>query len=124
MILSARSGNCRARFAIYSRTHTRAIFLGVVLSTFISNTATANLLIPIVMVIPGESNILLATTVALSCSFAMALPVSTPPNAIAFATNMIHSKDMLKAGALISVISVLTVLVGFKFIITKAFGLE
>lgn len=98
--------------------------LGVILSTFMSNTATANLLIPIVMVIPGESNIMLATTIALSCSLAMALPVSTPPNAIAFSTNMLKSKDMVKAGALISLVSVVIILAGFKIFITKAFGLE
>lgn len=97
--------------------------LGVLLSTVMSNTATANLLIPIVMVIPGESHILLATTIALSCSLAMALPVSTPPNAIAFATNMLRSKDMFKAGAVISLISLIIILAGFKFVITKAFGL-
>ncbi|MCA9405472.1 MAG: DASS family sodium-coupled anion symporter [Candidatus Omnitrophica bacterium] len=97
---------------------------GLLLSTFMSNTATANLLIPIIMVIPGENNILLAATVALSCSFAMALPVSTPPNAIAFATNMIHSKDMLKAGALVSILSLLAVLLGFRFIVTAAFGIK
>jgi sodium-dependent dicarboxylate transporter 2/3/5 len=97
--------------------------LAVVFSTFMSNTATANLLIPVVMAIPGESPVLLATTVALSCSLAMALPVSTPPNAIAFATNMLHSRDMLKAGVVVSLISVALVLLGFKFVITRAFGL-
>jgi len=98
--------------------------LAVILSTLMSNTATANLLIPIVMVIPGENNIILAATIALSCSLAMALPVSTPPNAIAFSTNMLKSRDMLKAGALISIISVTIILLGFKFVIPKALGLE
>ncbi|VAX35853.1 Sodium-dependent anion transporter family [hydrothermal vent metagenome] len=98
--------------------------LGVVLSTFMSNTATSNLLIPIVMVIPGESSIMLATTIALACSLAMALPVSTPPNAIAFSTNMLKSKDMLKAGTIVSLVSVIMIILGFKFFITRAFGLE
>jgi len=97
--------------------------LSVLLSTFMSNTATANLIIPIVMVIPGESKILLATTVALSCSLAMALPISTPPNAIAFSTNMVKSKDMLKMGAIISVLSVIIIIAGFKLVIAGAFGL-
>ncbi len=97
--------------------------LALVLSTFMSNTATANLIIPIVMSISGESHIMLATTVALSCSFAMALPISTPPNAIAFATNMIRGRDMLIAGALISLVSLIIVLLGFEFIISRAFGL-
>lgn len=96
--------------------------LAVVLSTFMSNTATSNLLIPIVMVIPGENNVLLAIVVALSCSFAMALPISTPPNAIAFSTNMIKTKDMMKMGAIISFVSVMVVLLGYKFIIPRILG--
>lgn len=98
--------------------------LAVVFSTFMSNTATANLLIPIIMVVPAENNLLLAITVALSCSLAMALPISTPPNAIAFSTDMIKVKDMLKTGALTSAISVAIVLIGFKFVITKVFVLN
>lgn len=98
--------------------------VAVVLSTFMSNTATSNLLIPLVMVIPGESNIMLAAVVALSCSFAMALPISTPPNAIAFATGAIKSQDMCKAGVLVSIVSIVITLIGFKFIITQALGLE
>lgn len=97
--------------------------LAVALSTFMSNTATANLLIPIVMIIPGESNTILATTIALSCSLAMALPVSTPPNAIAFATNMLKSKDMFKAGLAISILSVAIILLGFKFVLPLALKL-
>jgi len=98
--------------------------LAIIVSTFMSNTATANLLIPVVMVIPGESKVLLATMVALSCSLAMAMPISTPPNAIAFSTNMIKSRDMLKTGVVVSLVSLLIILVGFKLVITKAFGLE
>jgi len=97
--------------------------MAVAFSTFMSNTATANLLVPLAMAVPGENSILLATTVALSCSFAMALPISTPPNAIAFASNMLQSRDMLKSGILISLISTALVLIGFKFVILRAFGL-
>jgi len=96
--------------------------LTAVLTTFMSNTATANLVLPLVMVIPGESKILLATTVALSCSLSTALPISTPPNAIVFATQMIRSQDMLKAGLVISVISIALMLLALKWI-AQSFGL-
>lgn len=98
--------------------------LAVVFSTFMSNTATANLLIPIIMVIPGEDSLVLAIAVALSCSFAMALPISTPPNAIAFATDTLRVRDMIRTGALISAISTAVVLLGFKFVITRLFILH
>ena len=107
-------------------THGFALFVVVcvvalALSTFVSNTATANLLIPLVISIPDESQIMLAIAVALSCSFAMALPVSTPPNALAFSTGTIRSKDMIRIGVPISVFSVILVLLGFKFVINVVF---
>ena len=66
---------------------------------------------------------MLLTAAALAASCAFMLPVATPPNAIAFATNMIRTKHMIRTGTIISIISVLTIFLGFKFVITKAFGL-
>ena len=96
--------------------------LGLFLATFMSNTATANLLIPIVLAIPGQNVIFLAVTIALACSFAMALPISTPPNAIAFSTNTIRINDMLKTGGLISIIAFIILMLGFQMILSKVFG--
>lgn len=96
--------------------------LGIVLATFMSNTATANLIIPIVLAMPGQNIIFLAVTIALACSFAMALPISTPPNAIAFSTNTLRINDMLKAGGLISVIAFVILMMGFQIVLTKVFG--
>ena len=86
------------------------------LSNFISNTATAALLIPILTVvcagmgskldsIGGTSTILIGVAVAASC--AMSLPISTPPNAIAYSTGLIQQSDMVKAGATIGVVSMI-----------------
>ncbi len=87
-----------------------------ILSNFISNTATAALLIPILTVvcsgmgsildsIGGTSTILIGIAVAASC--AMSLPISTPPNAIAYSTGLIKQTDMVKAGLSIGVISMI-----------------
>ena len=97
--------------------------LAVALSAFMSNTATANLLIPIIIAMPGENPVLLAAAVALSCSLAMILPVSTPPNAIAFSLDMIESKDMVKSGLVIALVSLGIILLGFRFVIPRALGL-
>ena len=86
------------------------------LSNFISNTATAALLIPILTVvcagmgskldsIGGTSTILIGVAVAASC--AMSFPISTPPNAIAYSTGLIQQSDMVKAGATIGVVSMI-----------------
>ncbi|MGI6222168.1 MAG: SLC13 family permease [Prevotella sp.] len=84
------------------------------LSNFISNTATAALLIPILTVvctgmgdklnvIGGTSTVLIG--IAVAASTAMTLPISTPPNAIAFSTGLIQQKDMLKTGLAVGLIS-------------------
>ncbi|MCS6971006.1 MAG: DASS family sodium-coupled anion symporter [Planctomycetota bacterium] len=83
------------------------------LGTFISNTATANLLLPVVAGVAaalgpalaplgGYSGLILAVTFA--ASLAMILPISTPPNALAYATGEVRSAQMALAGSLICVI--------------------
>ncbi|MBR5399458.1 MAG: SLC13/DASS family transporter [Bacteroidales bacterium] len=84
------------------------------LSNFISNSATAALLMPILAVvctamgnslgvIGGTSTVLIG--VAIAASSAMILPISTPPNALAFATNLVSQKDMSRIGVIMGVIS-------------------
>ena len=84
------------------------------LSNFISNTATAALLMPILTVVGtaamstlapfgGVSPLLMG--IALSASIAMVLPISTPPNALAHATGMIEQKQMMKVGLIMGVIA-------------------
>ncbi len=81
-----------------------------VLSNFISNSATAALLVPILCsvglgmgdsldAVGGVRALLIG--VALSASLAMTMPISTPPNAIAHSTGYIEQKDMLKSGLII-----------------------
>jgi sodium-dependent dicarboxylate transporter 2/3/5 len=45
--------------------------------------------------------------VAVAASSAMILPVSTPPNALAFSTNLVQQKDMVKIGIIVGIISML-----------------
>ncbi len=112
-----------------------AIGAGVcfLLSNFISNSATAALLIPILIVVaqamadPAAANnevfMALGGTkamvifVATAASLAMCLPISTPPNAIAFSTGLIKTSDMAKCGIIIG----LAGLVFAFFWLTKIF---
>ena len=55
--------------------------------------------------IGGTSTILIG--IALAASSAMCLPISTPPNAIAYSTGLIKQNDMLKAGLTVGVISMI-----------------
>ena len=61
--------------------------LAVAISTFMSNTAAANLLLPLAVAAPGQDPVAMTIAVALCCSFDVPLPVSSPPNALAFATS-------------------------------------
>lgn len=77
--------------------------LGLFLSNLMSNTAAAALLIPLASSLVGENgSILVTVTIAISCSAAMALPISTPPNAIAHSTERLSSKDFLLPGILVA----------------------
>jgi solute carrier family 13 (sodium-dependent dicarboxylate transporter), member 2/3/5 len=80
----------------------RAVGLG--LSTVISNSATANLLVPLALSLATGLPIdatAIGVIVALACALAMALPISTPPNAIAYATGEVDTKAMATNGLLI-----------------------
>ena len=45
--------------------------------------------------------------VAIAASSAMVLPISTPPNALAYATNLVKQNDMAKIGLIVGIISML-----------------
>ena len=85
------------------------------MANFISHTATASLLVPILAAVGasaavsanlaplgGVSTLLIG--VAIGSSLGMVLPISTPPNAIAAATGMIEQKDMIKTGVIMGVL--------------------
>lgn len=106
------------------------------LSNFISNSATAALLIPILIVVAtamadpaAASNaqfvelggIYAMVVFGAACaSFAMLLPISTPPNAIATSTGLVQTKDMAKIGIIVGVIGFVLA----YFLLTKIFPFE
>lgn len=95
------------------------VVVSIALSTFMSNTATANLIIPIVMAlaVSADDRLHLAVLCALACSFAMAMPVSTPPNAIAFATGEVRAGTLLKIGGGVSILAGVVLLVGYRVVL-------
>jgi sodium-dependent dicarboxylate transporter 2/3/5 len=87
----------------------------VLTSTFMSNTAAANLLIPIgvsfaaPMAAAGSGPIQIGLSIALAASLSMALPVSTPPNAIAYASGELDTADFVRAGGLLGLLAVVLI---------------
>ena len=72
--------------------------IGVLLSNVMSNTAAASILIPLAVTLPSPFGIAVPVMVAISCSCALLLPVSTPSNAIAYATGLIEQKEFRRGG--------------------------
>jgi sodium-dependent dicarboxylate transporter 2/3/5 len=90
--------------------------LAAVMSAFMSNTAAANLLMPIVVGIEGVPSLPIVLAVACACSVSMPLPVSTPPNAMVFSSGHVSVRDMFVPGMFATVIGVLlTVSAGAYF---------
>ena len=90
-------------------------FICYFLSNFISNSASANLVVPILIVVgkamsgtPAFEALggvpAMITGVAICASLAMCLPVSTPPNALAHSTGMITTRQMATVGIIIGVV--------------------
>ena len=90
-------------------------FICYFLSNFISNSASANLVVPILIIVGkamagnesfdalgGVPSMIIG--VAICASLAMCLPVSTPPNALAHSTGMITTKQMAVVGIIMGVI--------------------
>lgn len=79
----------------------------ILMSTFISNSAATNLLAPIAVAVAGASGasaIIVLAFLALGASLAMALPISTPPNAIAYSAGTFKTKQMVVTGGLIGIV--------------------
>ena len=92
-----------------------AVVICYLLSNFISNSATAAVLMPILTVvcmamgdklavIGGPSTVLIS--VAVAASSAMLLPISTPPNALAFGTGYMTQRQMARVGLIMGMVSI------------------
>lgn len=100
-----------------------------VMSNLMSHSATAALLLPILAVVGkgmegslaelgGMTSLLVG--IALSASFAMVLPISTPPNAMAYAKGFIKQKDMATVGIIVGVLGLVlgyTALIAFGTVV-------
>lgn len=84
--------------------------VSVVLSTFMSNTATANLLVPMALALGDPA---LAAPCALATAFgsslAVGLPVSTPPVLLAHATGFVKPGELAMIGVVVGVVGSIAV---------------
>lgn len=78
----------------------------IILSETTSNTASANMVIPVVIAIAqgmGVSPLPPALGACLGASFGFMLPVSTPPNAIVYGSGMVPILSMVRKGVLFDI---------------------
>ena len=86
-----------------------------VMSTFMSNTASTSLLVPILAAMATSMQDVLAPFggaetmilgVAVCASMAMALPISTPPNALAYGTGLVTQAQMARTGLIVGTVGI------------------
>ncbi len=87
------------------------------MATFMSHTATASLLVPILAGVAGAmlsaqsmdnaGAVALLVTIAFASSLGMALPISTPPNAMAYATGLVEQKGMAISGTILCILGLI-----------------
>jgi len=97
------------------------------LTEFTSNTATAQILLPILSSASktlGVHPFILMLPATLSVSFAFMLPVSTPPNAIVFSSGKIPIRTMVWYGFLLELVGILVVLFVIRVIAAPFYGMD
>jgi sodium-dependent dicarboxylate transporter 2/3/5 len=85
-------------------------------SNIMSNTATSTVMIPLGIAILIALKVEITLIIALSASTAMFLPVSTPPNAIAFSTGLVEQKDFRLGGILIGLLGPLLIIIWVMYL--------
>ena len=85
------------------------VLVSLVMSTLISNSATANLLVPIGLAMAmspavAMSPMIAGVMIAVGCSLAMALPTSTPPNAMAVSAGEVRMSQMAWVGIVVGAV--------------------
>jgi sodium-dependent dicarboxylate transporter 2/3/5 len=89
-----------------------AMIAVVYLGELASNTAIAAIFLPVAGAAAiglGENPIAMTLPIAMATSLGFMLPVATPPNAIVYASGMVSSAQMLRAGAILDVASIAVV---------------
>jgi sodium-dependent dicarboxylate transporter 2/3/5 len=101
------------------------ITASVFITEVMSNVALVQIFIPVVFGIAvnlGLNPILLGMPVAMGASMAFMFPVATPPNAIVFSSGQMKVKDMMKAGLVLNIVSILLIYLFARTAMEWVFG--
>jgi sodium-dependent dicarboxylate transporter 2/3/5 len=92
-----------------------AIFIAILVSETSSNTASANMVVPVMIALAqaaGVNPIPPALGATLGAGWGFMLPVSTPPNAIVYGSGMVPITAMIRAGIFFDILGGLVIWVG------------
>lgn len=95
------------------------ITFSVFLTEVTSNTASANMIIPIIIAISKAASVNPLPPVlgcAIACSFAFMLPVATPPNAIIYGSGLVRLPDMIKYGFWMNIAGIIIIWFGVRLL--------
>lgn len=97
------------------------------LTEITSNVATATVMLPILATLAEAINIhpyalMIAATLASSCAFM--LPVATAPNAVVFSSGMIRMKDMIRAGFLLNIASIIIIFIFVSIVLPYLWNID
>jgi solute carrier family 13 (sodium-dependent dicarboxylate transporter), member 2/3/5 len=94
--------------------------LAVAVSETTSNTASANMVVPVVMAVTaqvGGDSVALGLAATAACTFGFMLPVSTPTNAMAYATGYVTQRQMIRYGVILDLIAIAMLTLWFGFVL-------
>ena len=96
-----------------------SVTFSIFLTEVTSNTAAANMIIPIIIALAKAASISPLPPVlgsAIACSYAFMLPVGTPPNAIVYASGLIPISQMIRHGFWLNIAGIILIWTTVTFI--------
>ena len=95
------------------------VLFSIVLTEFMSNTASAALILPLLFTLAVQLHVnpmILVFPATIAASYGFMLPAGTPPNAMAFASGLVPQKDMMKIGLVLNLVFSIILTVFFYII--------
>ena len=91
--------------------------LAAITSEFTSNVASANMVVPVVILVGGSASLQAALAATMASSLGFMLPISTPTNAIVYSSGYVRLSDMVKYGLLLDIIGIIVIFLASLVII-------
>ena len=101
------------------------VTVSIFISEVMSNIAQVIVFAPVVTgiaVAAGINPFILGVGMTLAASCASMMPMGTPPNAIVFASGHIRMKDMMRAGLVMNIISIILIVLFCYFVLPAMIG--